>query len=89
MPAGDSPELIRSADIDQLVRNGIDRLGAMPGVQAAGASCCMPFENDMRLRFVIVGRPLEAVPRDGELAIGVARLLRRAQNSARSRSPVR
>jgi predicted permease len=59
MPAGDSPELIRSADIDQLVRNGIDRLGAMPGVQAAGASCCMPFENDMRLRFVIVGRPLQ------------------------------
>ena len=25
----------------------------------AAASCCMPLENDMRLRLIIVGRPLE------------------------------
>ena len=58
LPVGDSLDQIRSADIDQLVRNGVDRLAALPGVQAAGASCCMPFENDLRLRFTILGRPL-------------------------------
>jgi putative ABC transport system permease protein len=53
------PDLIRTAGVEQLVRNAVQRLSAVPGVAVASASCCMPLENDMRLRFVIVGRPLE------------------------------
>ncbi|PYR87785.1 MAG: hypothetical protein DMF84_30645, partial [Acidobacteria bacterium] len=48
-----------TAGVEQLIRNAVQRLSTVPGVAVASASCCMPLENDMRLRFVIVGRPLE------------------------------
>ena len=38
------------------IRNGIERIGSIQGVAVASATCCMPLENDTRLRFVIVGR---------------------------------
>jgi predicted permease len=53
------PGLLRTATLEQLIQNGRARLGTVPGVLASSASCCMPLENDMRLRMNIVGRPLE------------------------------
>lgn len=58
MSLGD-PGLTRTAGVEQLVRNAVQRLSTVPGVAVASASCCMPLENDMRLRFIIVGRPLD------------------------------
>jgi putative ABC transport system permease protein len=55
----DDPRLVNTAGLDQLIQNGVQRLSAVRGVSAVGASCCMPLENDMRLRLIIVGRPLE------------------------------
>ena len=53
------PSLIGAAGVEQLVRKAVERLSIVPGVAVASASCCMPLENDMRLRFIVVGRPLE------------------------------
>jgi predicted permease len=58
MSLGD-PSLIRTAGVERLVRDAVQRLNTVPGVTVTSASCCMPLENDMRLRFIIVGRPLE------------------------------
>jgi putative ABC transport system permease protein len=44
--------------MDQLVRNGIQRIGALPGVQAVAASCCLPLETVWQLPFIVAGRPL-------------------------------
>jgi predicted permease len=55
----DDAGLTRTAVVEQLVQNAVRRLSSVPGVAVASASCCMPLENDMRLRFIIVGRPLE------------------------------
>ncbi len=55
----DDPGLTGTAGVAQLVRGAIQRLSTVPGVMVASASCCMPMENDLRLRFLIVGRPLE------------------------------
>jgi putative ABC transport system permease protein len=48
-----------SAGVDELTRAGIERLRALPGVEAAGATCCVPLEGGFGLPFNIVGRPLE------------------------------
>ena len=57
LPLGD-PSLISNARVQLTIRNGIERIGSIQGVAVASATCCMPLENDTRLRFVIVGRPL-------------------------------
>jgi predicted permease len=48
-----------TAAVDRLVQDGLHRLGALPGVAAAGATCCLPLENDLGLRFIVDGRPLD------------------------------
>jgi predicted permease len=53
------PSLIGAAGVEQLVARAVEGLSIVPGVAVASASCCMPLENDMRLRFIVVGRPLE------------------------------
>ena len=49
----------KSAAVDQLIRDGIERLGALPGVEIASATCCVPLEGGYGLPFIIVGRPLD------------------------------
>ena len=49
----------RTADLAQLVRNGIERLETLPGVDAASATCCVPLQGARGLPFVIAGRPLD------------------------------
>jgi len=53
------PRFMRSAGVAQLIQSGMDRLQALPGVEAASATCCVPLEGGYGLPFNIVGRPVE------------------------------
>ena len=46
-----------TAGVGQLVRNGAERIEAVPGVTSAAASCCLPMQGGFGLPFDIVGRP--------------------------------
>jgi predicted permease len=56
---------LTSATIEQLVRDGTERMRAVPGVIQAGATCCVPLEGGYGLPFIVVGRPLEDGPFHG------------------------
>ncbi|HVD92787.1 MAG TPA: ABC transporter permease, partial [Vicinamibacterales bacterium] len=46
--------------VEQVVRNGVERLKTLPGVVEASATCCVPLQGGYGLPFRIVGRPLAA-----------------------------
>jgi putative ABC transport system permease protein len=46
--------------VEQVVRNGAEQLRAIPGVELASATCCVPLQGGYGLPFQIVGRPLAA-----------------------------
>ncbi|MFT4112522.1 ABC transporter permease [Silvibacterium sp.] len=48
----------KTAAIAQLVRNGRERVNAIPGVEASASTCCLPLEGGFGLPFIVVGRPL-------------------------------
>ena len=50
----------KSEAVEQLVRNGVEALRAIPGVTTASATCCVPLQGGYGLPFTIVGRPLAA-----------------------------
>ena len=54
-----------SMGVDQMIRDGAERLRALPGVEFASATCCVPLEGGYGLPFQIVGRPLEQGPFHG------------------------
>jgi putative ABC transport system permease protein len=54
-----------SMAVEQTIRNGIERLRAVPGVTVASAACCLPLEGGYGLPFKIVGRPLDQGPFHG------------------------
>jgi putative ABC transport system permease protein len=53
------PRYLKSETVEQLVRDGVERLRAVPGVVEASATCCVPLEGGYGLPFRIVGRPAE------------------------------
>jgi len=53
------PRFATSEGVEQLVRDGVERLGNVPGVVAASATCCVPLQGGYGLPFKIVGRPSE------------------------------
>jgi predicted permease len=53
------PRFETSAGVAQAIDDGVERLRAIPGVELATASCCVPLEGGYGLPFVIEGRPLE------------------------------
>ena len=55
----------RTEVVEQLTRQGIERLQGVPGVVAAAATCCVPLEGGYGLPFRIIGRPLEKGPFHG------------------------
>jgi predicted permease len=55
-----SPRFLKSEGVEQLVRDGVERLRNVPGVVAASATCCVPLQGGYGLGFVIAGRPLPA-----------------------------
>jgi putative ABC transport system permease protein len=59
------PRFQKTATVDQMVRLGTERLKAVPGVVAAGATCCVPLEGGYGLPFIIVGRPLDGPSQGG------------------------
>lgn len=48
----------RASERNRLVRDGVQRMRALPGVAAAGVSCCLPLELVWQFPFIIPGRPL-------------------------------
>jgi putative ABC transport system permease protein len=60
-----SPQFATSAAVDRLVRDGVERIRATPGVLVASATCCVPLEGGYGLPFLVVGRPLTDGPYHG------------------------
>ena len=51
------PRFLKADGVESLVRDGATRLEALPGVELASATCCIPLEGGYGLAFDIVGRP--------------------------------
>jgi putative ABC transport system permease protein len=58
-------QFFKSAAVDQLLHNGIEHLRALPGVENASATCCVPLEGGYGLPFIVMGRPLTDGPFHG------------------------
>jgi putative ABC transport system permease protein len=56
---------VKSAAIENLVRDGTQHIQAIPGVLMASATCCVPLEGGYGLPFLVVGRPLDNGPFHG------------------------
>lgn len=50
---------LKSAAIENLVRDGTEHIQSIPGVLMASATCCVPLEGGYGLPFLVVGRPLD------------------------------
>jgi predicted permease len=59
------PRFATTAGVAQMVRDATDRLNAVPGVEIATATCCVPLQGGFGLPFTIVGRPLDKAPFHG------------------------
>ena len=57
-----------SAAISEVARQVLERVHAIPGVEAAAASSYLPLDSGLGLGFVIVGRPLTNGPAHGGAA---------------------
>jgi putative ABC transport system permease protein len=60
-----SDRYMKSAGVAQLVRDGRERLNAIPGVEVAASTCCLPLEGGFGLPFNVVGRPTGKDPYTG------------------------
>ncbi|HYW44975.1 MAG TPA: ABC transporter permease [Bryobacteraceae bacterium] len=61
----DGPKFVKSAAVDLLLRDGVERLRGVPGVLIASATCCVPLEGGYGLPFIVMGRPLTDGPFHG------------------------
>jgi len=52
----DAPGLQKTAGVAQLMRDGVQRVESLPGVEAAATSCSLPLEPSFGLPFVVEGR---------------------------------
>lgn len=52
------PRFLQASGVDQIVREGVERIRALPGVVNASATCCVPLQGGYGLPFRIVGRPV-------------------------------
>jgi putative ABC transport system permease protein len=59
------PQYTSAQSVDLMIRNATERLRAVPGVQNAAATCCVPLQGGYGLPFVIAGRPLTDGPFHG------------------------
>jgi putative ABC transport system permease protein len=55
----------KTAGVAQLVRNGRERLNAIPGVEVSASTCCLPMEGGFYLPFLVVGRPVDKTQQVG------------------------
>jgi putative ABC transport system permease protein len=54
-----------TAAVARLMRDGTERLNALPGVDVAAAACCVPLEGGFGLPIIIEGRPLDGPSHGG------------------------
>jgi putative ABC transport system permease protein len=59
------PRFEKAAFVAQLAETGIERIQALPGVEQAATSCCIPLEGGLGLPLSVVGRPLTNGPNHG------------------------
>jgi predicted permease len=59
------PRFATSEAAERMIRDGVERLRALPGVEAASATCCVPLQGGYGLPMTIVGRPLTQGPFHG------------------------
>ena len=52
------PRFQTSMSVEQAIRDGVDRLRTVPGVELASASCCVPLQGGYGLPFRVVGKAL-------------------------------
>ncbi|MBV9499458.1 MAG: ABC transporter permease [Acidobacteriaceae bacterium] len=57
--------LSTSLAVEQLIQQATQRLNALPGVEMASATCCVPLEGGYGIGFRILGRPLQGGPFNG------------------------
>jgi putative ABC transport system permease protein len=55
----------KAATVDQLERDGRQRLESLPGVTTAALTCCLPLEGGFGLPFTIEGQPPKEGPYNG------------------------
>ncbi|HEX3470267.1 MAG TPA: FtsX-like permease family protein, partial [Silvibacterium sp.] len=55
----------KTTGVAQMVRDGRERLNAIPGVETSASTCCLPLEGGFGLPFIVVGRPLGKDPATG------------------------
>ncbi len=53
------PRFRSAQGVEQMIRNGVEEVKALPGVVEVGATCCVPLTGGYGLPFVIVGRPVQ------------------------------
>jgi putative ABC transport system permease protein len=51
------PQFANPASVAQVIHEGLRRIRALPGVETAAATCCVPLEDRWQVGFRIVGRP--------------------------------
>jgi len=56
----------KTAGVAQIIRDGSERLAAIPGVETAAAACCLPLQGGFGLPFDVIGRPKGNSPTTGE-----------------------
>src|SRR6185369_4268958 len=56
------PQFETAAGMTQVLQQGVRRIRALPGVEAAATSCCVPLVDRFFQSFRIAGRPDGAVP---------------------------
>lgn len=61
----DGPQFAKSAAVDQMLRDGFERIRRIPGVAGVSATCCVPLEGGYGLPFIVMGRPLTDGPFHG------------------------
>ncbi len=59
------PQYAASEGVERLIRSGVERLRALPGVVDASGTCCVPLQGGYGLPFTVVGRPLQDGPYHG------------------------
>ncbi|HXA64260.1 MAG TPA: ABC transporter permease [Bryobacteraceae bacterium] len=59
------PQFEKTAGVTQLVHEGVRRISALPGVEVAGFTCCVPLEGGFGLPFEIPGRPAGPASKGG------------------------
>jgi len=59
------PQFQKATGVEQMVRTGVDRLQALPFVELASATCCVPLQGGYGLPFKVSGRPLNNGPFHG------------------------